>query len=134
MVIFIKFHPLISKLQIFKQLARLLKFFGKVSNVVFQKCKVDSSSKLYSTCIYYLALQQLLFNLDIIQLRNFCKYENALKSIGNYFCVIIVFDCMLSINLFIIETRTDMLVQIVLMPIILLLKLILNKWKRTYFP
>ena len=33
--------------------------FVKVLTVVFEKCLVETSSKLYSTCIYYLALQQL---------------------------------------------------------------------------
>ena len=31
--------------------------FVKVQTVVFEKCKEETSSKLYSTFIYYLALQ-----------------------------------------------------------------------------
>ena len=43
---------------------------------VFENCNDETSSKLYSACIYYLTLQQL----------QTCKHDNALKSMGSYIC------------------------------------------------
>ena len=63
----------ILKILRFRQFARFMDVTMDVNGKVafskfcknFEKCKVDSSSKLHSECIYYLALQQVLLDFSL---------------------------------------------------------------------
>ena len=98
----LNFHPCILKLQRLKQFAIFFltspltsmekwhfQNFVKVETVVFEKCKDETLSKLYSTCIYYLALQLLQSNCYLILISHnreiLVNNENVKIILWNYF-------------------------------------------------